>query len=69
LGDNPTAKNGVEPYRYKWTYIGYDKDHKAIEFYGKIINDTVSNPFFKSGGRDMYITFYINVTDNNQNQA
>ncbi len=72
MGGKPTAKNGVEPYLYKWTSVIYDRNHKIIDFKNKIINnDTIANPIY-SGNYvlpDLFVKFYVNVTDKDQNSG
>jgi hypothetical protein len=70
LGGKPTAKGGIEPYRYKWTFVIFDFDNKKIVFQNNIINnDTIANPIFNEGYLlgDFLLKFYVNVSENNQN--
>lgn len=71
LGGNPTAKNGIEPYKYIWKTVAQDKENNIFKDYSDFINnDTIANPIFKSSScKDLIVKLYVKVIDKNNNEV
>jgi hypothetical protein len=69
LGGNPTAKNGVPPYKYKWNNVIRDKELNILDWQ-ILINDSNANPKYAyTSSNDCIITLYVQVTDANKQEV